>query len=82
MKVTIGNLCDQLITTNVKMYFLENIKRSSCSTDADIADATRKTNELNVQRNTLIQEIDLALNKIAKGKKQKVFKANKMYGGK
>lgn len=80
MKLTIGNLCDQLITVNIKMYMLENVKRDNLATDEIIAEATRKTNSLNEQRNNLIEEIDLAMNEIAMGERQQLFGANKMYG--
>ena len=82
MKVTIGNMIDQLSICNIKIYILENTKRNKRADDKIIADATRKTNVLNVQRNNLIDEIDKSLNKLAKGKKQKLFGSNKMYGGK
>lgn len=58
MKVTVGNLIDQLIVTNQKIWALEDLKRKTDATDKEVADATRKTNVLNVQRNTLIQSID------------------------
>lgn len=80
MKVTIATMIDQLVTVNAKIFRLEDIKRAACATDEGIAAATKKTNELNVQRNTLIDSIDKAFNKIAKGKKQKLFNSNKMYG--
>lgn len=79
MEVTIGEMTDKLSIINIKMFFLENVKRDS-KDDKEIADATRKTNDLNTQRNTIISEIDLALNRIAEGQKQKLFGANKMYG--
>lgn len=80
MELTIGQLYDSLTITNIKIFFLENIKRDELSDDKAVADATRKTNELNVTRNSIISEIDIALNKIAEGKKQQIFYAHKMYG--
>lgn len=79
MKVTIGELCDRLSICNIKIFFQENIKRDS-GDDKAIADATRKTNDLNVERNSYISEINLEMNEIAKGVQQKLFGANKMYG--
>ena len=61
---------------------MENVKRDPNASDKEIADATRKTNILNIQRNCLIDEIDIQINKVAKGKKQKLFGSNKMYGNK
>lgn len=58
MEVTPGNIIDQLITVNTKIFFLENVKRDADATDSQIAEATKKTNTLNVQRHILIQELD------------------------
>lgn len=80
MKVTIGEMIDKLSTVNIKIFMLENLKRESCRLHKEIADATLKTNHLNVERNMLIEEINLELNEIAKGNQQKIFGANKMYG--
>jgi hypothetical protein len=55
---TFGNLVDKLIVVNLKIWHLEDLKRNPQATDKQIANATKKTNILNVQRNDLIQEID------------------------
>lgn len=55
---TLGNLIDKLTIVNLKIWNLEDLKRDTTKTDKQIADATRATNILNVQRNDLIQEID------------------------
>jgi hypothetical protein len=57
MASTIGNLIDQLTVVNLRIWAFEDIKRIS-DDDHAIAEATRKTNVLNQQRNDLIQEID------------------------
>jgi hypothetical protein len=82
MKVTIGNLIDQLSIVNIKIWMAEDIKRDPKATDADIAKATRTTNIANQQRNDLIQAIDEEMNLIAKGEAQKLYKqgVSKMYG--
>ena len=82
MKVTIGNLIDQLSIVNIKIWMAEDIKRDNKATDADIAKATRTTNIANQQRNDLIQAIDEEMNAIAKGETQKLYKQgdSKMYG--
>ena len=82
MKVTIGNLIDQLSIVNIKIWMAEDIKRDPKATDADIAKATRTTNIANQQRNDLIQAIDEEMNAIAKGELQKLYKQgeSKMYG--
>jgi len=82
MKITIGNLIDQLSIVNIKIWMAEDVKRDSNATDADIAKATRTTNIANQQRNDLIQAIDEGMNAIAKGETQKLYKQgeSKMYG--
>lgn len=82
MNITIGNLADQLQICNMKIWHLENVKRDKDASDEIIADATRKTNGLNTQRNLLIQAIDESLNEIAQGKQQQLFGqgSTKMYG--
>jgi hypothetical protein len=55
--ITVGNLIDQLTVVNLRIWTFEDIKRTS-DDDHVIAEATRKTNVLNQQRNDLIQEID------------------------
>jgi len=63
---TFGNLIDKLTIVNMKIWKFEDIKRDS-SDDTMIADACRKTNILNQQRNDLIQEIDQMLIDASKG---------------
>lgn len=75
MKITIGNLIDQLIVTNQKIWAFEDIKRKKDASDHEVAEATRKTNTLNVFRNKLIQAIDEAL-----GEKSFLQGDTKIYG--
>ena len=65
---TFGNLCDKLVICNLKIWHLEDLKRGKKRSDKEVADATRKTNVLNIQRNDLIQEIDEMLISAAEGK--------------
>jgi hypothetical protein len=83
MKVTIGNLIDQLTIANIRIWMAEDIKRSSSVTDTQIANATRLTNNINQQRNDLIQAIDESLNEmVSNGYIQKLYGqgSNKLYG--
>jgi hypothetical protein len=82
MKISIGNIIDQLSVVNIRIWMAEDVKRNPKATDAEISKATRITNIANQQRNDLIQAIDEEMNLIAKGKAQKLYKqgANKMYG--
>ena len=84
MKITIGNLYDQLSVTNIRIWMLEDICRDPKSTNDDIAQAKTKINTCNQLRNDLIQGIDEGLNEIAEGKKQKLYGqgSNKIYGKK
>lgn len=81
---TIGNLIDKLTISNLRIWMAEDIKRDGNASDKQIADATRITNIVNQQRTDLIQEIDEAINEIAKGNIQKLYKqgSTKMYGRK
>jgi hypothetical protein len=78
---TIGSVVDKLTIVNLKIWMLEDKKRDS-NDDSVVADATKKTNVLNQQRNDLIQELDEKMNEIASGKKQKLYGQgeNKIYG--
>lgn len=58
MEITPGNLIDQLSIINIRIWMLEDIKRNTNASDKEIADATRKVNKLNVERNMLIEAID------------------------
>lgn len=85
MKITIGNLIDQLTVANIRIWMAEDIKRNPDASDKEIADATRITNVVNQQRNDLIQAIDESLNEMAlKGETQKIYKQGftKIYGKK
>jgi hypothetical protein len=84
MKITIGNLIDQLSVQNIKIWMAEDRKRDPEATDKQIADATRITNIANQLRNDLIQNIDEELNEIGAGNLQKLYKqgTTKMYGKK
>jgi len=84
MKITLGNLIDQLTIANARIWAAEDIKRNPDATDKQLANATRVTNAANQQRADLIQAIDEGLNEIASGELQKLYKqgATKMYGKK
>lgn len=80
---TLGSLIDKLCIVNMKEWHQEDIKRKPNATDKEIADATRKTNILNKQRSSLIQEIDQYLEDVLSGKrKHKHFNEadTKIYG--
>lgn len=79
---SIGSIVDKISITNIKIYVLEDKKRHPNATNDEIAEATKKTNVLNTLRCTLIDELDVAMNEIAKGHQQKLFGSNKQYGGK
>jgi len=83
MKITIGNLIDQLTIVNIRIWMAEDVKRDPLATDEQIANATKLTNIANQQRNDLIQDIDESLNEmISSGKAQKLYKqgSSKIYG--
>ena len=79
---TIGSLIDKLSIVNIRIWMLEDIKRTS-KDDSKVADATRKTNLLNQQRNDLVQEIDDLITGLVQGTKaMKLYKPGetKIYG--
>lgn len=81
MEISPGNLIDQLSIINIKIFMLENVKRDNAQSDSVLAEATRKTNPLNEQRNKLILAIDEAFNKVAGGEKITINGVNtKIYG--
>lgn len=85
MKVTIGNLIDQLTIVNIRIWMAEDVKRNPQATDAEISKATKLTNIANQQRNDLIQSIDEAINEmVSTGTPQKLYSqgSTKMYGKK
>lgn len=84
MEITIGNIADQLSIVNVRIWFLEDICRDPKATHKQIAEAKSKINVCNQLRNDLIQALDEAMNRIAEGKKQKLYGqgSNKIYGKK
>ncbi len=85
MKITLGNLIDQLVVCNVRTWMAEDIKRKPDASDKEIADACKITNVSNSLRNDLIQAIDEQINElIVSGKPQKLYKqgSTKMYGKK
>lgn len=82
MRISIGNLIDQLTIANARIWAAEDVKRNPEATDTQIANATKITNVVNQHRNDLIQAIDEALNEIAVGKKQQLYQQGKtkIYG--
>ena len=79
---TMGSLIDKLTIINLKIWKFEDVKRIA-KDDIIIADATKKTNILNQQRNDIIQEIDELLEVVVCGKnKIKLYKNGdtKSYG--
>lgn len=79
---TIGSLIDKLTIVNLRIWKMEDIKRSS-QDDKVIADACRVTNIANRQRNDLIQEIDEKINELIRNNTaQKLYSVGdtKSYG--
>lgn len=84
MKVTIGNLIDQLSIVNQRIWQLEDRRRDPTSSDKEIAEVAKKINLSNTLRNDLIEAIDIEMNEIANGKQQKLYGqgSTKIYGKK
>ena len=72
---TLGSLIDKLSIANIREWMQEDIKRNLDSTDAEIAEATRKTNVINQYRTDLIDEIDQLLERaVQDGKLPKLYR--------
>ena len=67
MKITIGNLIDQLTIANIRIWMAEDIKRDSGATDKQLADATRITNFANQQTHRILPFLNLSLLMISYG---------------
>ncbi len=67
---TLGSLIDKLSIVNIKLYHQEDIAHDTGATDAVVASAKRKIDILNMQRNSLIQEIDELLQAVIDGEKK------------
>jgi hypothetical protein len=77
----LGELIDKLTVTNLKIWHLEDVKRDS-DDDKKVADACRKTNTLNGQRNELMEQIDSLMVRYHSGEKPKesFHGSSKIYG--
>ena len=58
MAETPGSLIDKLITVNMKLWHQEDVCRDNLDNDHIVAEAKRRINVLNGQRNRLILELD------------------------
>jgi len=56
-KKSIGMLIDELITTNIKCFMLQETVCNATS-DEEVAIAAKKVQQLNARRNVLIRAID------------------------
>jgi hypothetical protein len=61
-KKSIGIMIDDLITTSMKMWHLQDDVEFNNPTDAEVAAAFKKIQGLNVRRNKLINAIDEIIN--------------------
>ena len=77
----LGELIDKLTIVNLKIWHLEDIKRDS-DDDSKVANACRKTNILNTQRNLLMEDIDNLMVRYLDGEKPRVSHqgSTKVYG--
>lgn len=66
---TFGSLIDKLTIVNIKLYHQEDIAHDPEASDSVVANAKRRIDVLNLQRNQLIQEIDELLRDVVAGNK-------------
>lgn len=67
---TIGSLIDKLTIVNLKLWHQEEMAHDPQADDTTVANAKRKIDGLNLQRNALIQEIDELLRDVIENKKK------------
>jgi len=75
---TPGNLMDRLSIVNIKLWMQEDKVRDSNYDPVITAECKRKIDELNLQRNTIIEKID----EVLKAGNYKAFHQLKDYGRK
>jgi len=63
---TIGSAIDKLTIANIRLWHLEDIKHDAGADDSAVASAARKIAVVNKQRNAMIDEIDIMLDKAIK----------------
>lgn len=78
---TFGDILDQLVTVIIKLFMNhENFyhqERLDKMNEQQIRDLLKKEIDLNLQRNTLIEEVDTKLSNIVSGKEVIKFKKHK-----
>lgn len=67
MAETPGSIIDKLVTANMKLWHQEDVVRDNIDDDAIVAEAKRRINVLNGQRNRLILELDQMIYGAIKG---------------
>lgn len=73
-------LIDRLNVTNLKLWHVENKVRDVTISGEELKKINVVRNDLNVQRNALIEEIDILMYELMTGKREPiVVKAHKMY---
>lgn len=78
---TFGDICDQLVTVIIKLFMNhENFyhqERLDKMNEQQLRDLLKKEIDLNLQRNALIEEMDIKLSNIVSGKEVIRFKKHK-----
>ncbi len=81
MAETVGSLVDKITIMNLKLWHLEDEARRTDVDDSHIAEVKRRIDVANLQRNDLIEELDVLMADFLTGEKApKVYKQLKMYG--
>ncbi len=81
MAETVGSLVDKISIMNLKLWHLEDEARRTDVDDSHIAEVKRRIDVANLQRNDLIEELDVLMADFLTGEKApKVYKQLKMYG--
>lgn len=80
MAETAFSLVDKLVTVSLKLWFSETLAQEPGADDKQVANAKRRISVLNLQRNALIEEGDVLIEKMMEtGVAPKVFHQLKDY---
>jgi hypothetical protein len=76
---TLGSLVDKLSIANIRLWHLEDRRRDKTLLDEERLKAADTVSIVNGERNSLMDEIDIILDKSINNKKAPIFLKNKLY---
>jgi hypothetical protein len=77
---TIGSLVDKLVTTNIKLWFTQDIVHQAAKTGEGVdGSVVQRLHSLNIQRNQLMTEVDMLLAEAVQSGEADVDPRHKLY---